>query len=193
MSKLLGTDLRGKTIGIVGMGAIGIAVAKRAAVFGLKVLYYNRRQRHDVTPDVARYVRFEQLLRESVFVSVHAPLTEETNGMFDATTLALMKPTAVLINMARGQLVDTDALYAAIKSGCLGGAALDVAAPEPIAYDHPLLALPSVVVVPHIGSATYETREAMALLALENLQLGLSGHRLKACYNPDVYTNGALR
>lgn len=186
-TQLLGTDIKGKTLGIVGMGKIGEAVARRAVAFGMKVIYFNRRKRTDIEPGLADYASLEELLEASDFVSLHPPLTTETRHLIDAARLALMKPTGILINMARGLLVDTDALYEALKNGIIAGAALDVTDPEPIPYGHPLLGMPNVVITPHAGSSTFETRNAMALLALENLQLVLAGRDPKHCVNPEVF------
>ena len=184
---LLGNDVHGATLGIVGMGRIGQAVARRAAGFGMKVLYYNRTPKRVEIPNVdARQVDLETLLRESDFVSIHTPLTEETRHMIGRRELAMMKPTAVLVNTARGAVVDTDALYEALKDGRIGYAALDVTDPEPLPPDHPLLTLPNVVVVPHIGSASTTARTRMGDLAVANLLAVLSGKRPPHVANPEV-------
>lgn len=176
---LLGRDLNGATLGIVGFGRIGQAVAVRASSFGMRILAYSP----SLTDDQARAHsvmrrELDDVLRESDFVSLHLPLTTHTRHVIDAEKLALMKPDAVLINTARGGVVDHDALLHALQRGVIGGAALDVTDPEPIAPDHPLLSLANVLVVPHIGSATHKTRENMALMAAHNLIAGLRGERL---------------
>jgi glyoxylate reductase len=186
-TQLLGRDIRGKVLGIVGLGEIGEAVARRAAAFGMRIVYYNREPRTDIPVDLAEFRPLEALLGEADFVSLHVPLTETTRRMIDAEKLRRMKPTAVLINMARGGVVHTEDLYRALIAGEIAGAALDVTDPEPLPADHPLLRLPNVIVTPHAGSATYETRDAMAMLALDNLQAALAGRRPKHCVNPEVF------
>jgi lactate dehydrogenase-like 2-hydroxyacid dehydrogenase len=170
----LGRDLTDAIVGIVGFGRIGQAVARRVEGFDAKVIH-------------TRDVPLDELLERSDFVSLHAPLTPETRGMIDAAALERMKPTAYLVNTARGPLVDTDALTRALHEGQIAGAALDVTDPEPLPGDHPLLAAPQLVVVPHIGSATHATRRAMAELAVTNLLAGLAGERMPHCANPEVY------
>lgn len=182
----LGVDLYGKTLGIVGMGAIGSAVARRAQVSGMKVIYTNRRPRPDQAAFNAEYCSFDRLLTDSDFIVVLTPLTPESRGMFGAKEFARMKPTAYFINAARGAVVDTPALYTALTEGQIAYAALDVTDPEPLPADHLLTKLPNILVSPHIGSATTETRNRMALLAAENLLLGLAGKPLKTCVNPEV-------
>ena len=171
---LLGEDLHGATVGIVGMGRIGKAVARRAEGFGCTVLN-------------AREAGLGELLERSDFVTLHAPLTNETRGLIDAAALARMKPTALLINTARGPLVDTGALVEALRGGRIAGAALDVTNPEPLPGDHPLLEVPRLLVLPHLGSASRATREAMADMAVDNLLTGLRGERMPHCANPEVY------
>lgn len=182
----LGTDLYGKTLGIVGMGRIGVAVVKRAQASGLSVIYHNRHQRPDDEKLQVQYVSFETLLTTADFVLSLVPLTKESYHLFGAAEFTKMKSTAYLINGARGKIVDTDALYTALKTGEIAFAALDVTDPEPLPGNHPLLTLSNILIVPHIGSATQETREAMARLAAENLINGLSGKPLRACANPTV-------
>ncbi len=184
----LGADLHGKTLGIVGMGQIGQAVARRGLGFGMQVLYTSRTPKPQVEAEMgARRVPLETLLAESDVVSLHVPLTPETRGMMGEAQLRRMKPTAYLINMARGKVVDTDALVRALREGWIAGAGLDVTDPEPLPPEHPLYRLPNCVITPHIGSAARETRKRMALLACENLLLGLEGKPLRHCANPDVY------
>jgi glyoxylate reductase len=161
----LGHDVTGATLGIVGAGRIGAAVARRAAGFEMEVLETTRR---GGTP-------LPELLARSDFVSLHVPLTPQTRHLIDAAALARMKPTAILVNTARGPVVDTDALVAALHAGTIAGAALDVTDPEPLPADHPLLSAPNVLVVPHVGSATPRTRARMAQLAVDNVLAGLAG------------------
>ena len=183
----LGLDLYGKTLGIVGMGQIGAAVARRAQACGMKILYHNRRRRQPQEEQGAEYAGFEELLAQADFVMVLTPLSEASRGLFNRQTFSRMKKTALFINAARGPVVDTDALVEALQNGWIGGCALDVTDPEPIPADHPLLAMPNVFITPHIGSATQETRDSMAMLAVENLMLGLEQKPLKTCVNPQVY------
>jgi lactate dehydrogenase-like 2-hydroxyacid dehydrogenase len=186
---LLGGDLNGATLGIVGFGRIGQAVARRAAGFGMRILYYHpEAKEYEIAKEIgAQYADLPNLLRESDYVSLHAPLTEATRGLIDAESLRRMKPTAVLVNTARGPMVDTMALYQALKDGLIAYAALDVTDPEPLPADHPLLTLENVIVAPHIGSAGVQTRTLMATMAAENLLAGLRNERLPNCVNPQVY------
>lgn len=166
-----GMELRGKTIGIVGYGKIGEAVARRAEAFGMSVIFTRRAETGD-----SRQRTLQQLLAEADIVSLHTPLTPETNRMIDAAALASMKPGAVLINMARGKVVDEAAMVAALKSGQLGGAGLDVFEDEPNVNEQ-LLTLENVVLVPHIGGATREARKAARVTASENIACVLRGER----------------
>jgi glyoxylate reductase len=166
--QLLGRDLHDATVGIVGFGRIGQAVARRLEGFECTILHTSR----------SGGVGFEELLERSDFVSVHTPLTPETRGLIDAEALRRMKPTAYLVNTARGPVVDTDALAAGLHAGEIAGAALDVTDPEPLPADHPLLDAPNLLVLPHLGSATYATRERMADMAVDNLLAGLRGERM---------------
>ncbi|NJK48533.1 D-glycerate dehydrogenase [Candidatus Gracilibacteria bacterium] len=186
---LLGADVAGATLGIVGFGRIGQAVARRAKGFDMRVLYWNR---HRCEIGLERelgveYASFEQLLEESDFVSIHVALFQETYYLFDRPQFDSMKPSAILINTARGAIVNPDALYDAIHTGKIAGAALDVTEPEPILPDSPLLSLPNLLIVPHIGSASIKTRSQMALMAAQNLIAGLQGECLPNCVNPEVY------
>ncbi|MCA9936253.1 MAG: D-glycerate dehydrogenase [Ardenticatenaceae bacterium] len=174
----LGADLQGATLGIVGLGKIGQAVARRAQGFGLRLLYSGPHEKAEAADLGATYVPLETLLCESDFVSLHAPLTTETRHLINAQTLRLMRPSAILINMARGPLVDTAALVDALQNGVIAAAGLDVTDPEPLPPSHPLYSLPNCLVVPHIGSATQHTRRRMAELACENLLAGLEGRPL---------------
>ncbi|PLW69212.1 2-hydroxyacid dehydrogenase [Pseudohalioglobus lutimaris] len=179
-----GKDVSGATLGIVGLGEIGQAMARRAAGFGMEVLAWNRSPRQ-VTGITS--VSLDELLQRSDFVSVHVALNDDTRGLLDARRIGLMKPGAVLVNTARGGIVDEAALAAALSSGQLSAAAIDVFETEPVPLDNPLLALPNVVVAPHIGSATTLTRAKMADIAAINAIAALSGEPMPHCVNPEVY------
>jgi glyoxylate reductase len=186
-SVLLGWDVFGATLGIVGMGGVGSAVAKRARGFGMRIVYASRSRR----PALERRYRMaflplDELLRQSDFVTLHAPLTAETHHLIGERELRLMKRTAILINTSRGGLVDQTALYRALKSGRIGGAALDVTDPEPIRADDPLLALDNLVMAPHIASASVATRSRMAMLAAENLLAALAGRIPRDSANGEI-------
>jgi glyoxylate reductase len=183
-SLLLGADFTGATLGIVGFGRIGQAVAKRARGFDLRVLY------HDPGAEPAHHAKpvdLDTLLNESDFVSIHVPLNPETHHLVNAEFLAKMKPNAVLVNTARGGVLDQMALYNALKSKSIFAAALDVTDPEPLPMDSPLLGLDNCIIVPHLGSASKKTRDRMSLLAAQNLVAGLQGRRLPNCVNSIVY------
>jgi glyoxylate reductase len=185
---LLGVDIWGATLGIVGMGRIGTAVARRARGFAMHILYYDPTRRPELEAELGvEYAELDDLLARSDFVSLHCPLTPETHHLIGEAALKRMKPTAILINAARGPVVDPAALVRALSEGWIRAAALDVTEPEPIPPDHPLLSLPNCIVVPHIASATVSTRERMAAMAAENLLAGLRGQRLPYCANPEVY------
>jgi len=171
---LLGTELYGKTLGIVGLGRIGRAVARRARGFGLQVCYTGRSEKPAQESEGARYVGLEELLRSSDLVCLHCPLTPETRHLLDAERLGWLKPSAYLINMARGPVVDEAALVAALREGRLAGAGLDVYEREP-QLEPGLAELDSVVLLPHLGSATRETRLAMAQIVADNLRDHLAG------------------
>lgn len=183
---LLGKDLRGATLGLIGLGAIGQAMARRAQGFGLRVIGWTPSGRavEGVAP-----ASLDEVLAQSDFVSLHIALSAGTERLIDANALARMRSDAILINTARGALVDETALAAALAEGRLGAAGLDVFQREPIGAAHPLLALPNVVVAPHIGSATLGTRSRMAELAVDNLLAGLRGEPLPHCANPEVYAH----
>jgi lactate dehydrogenase-like 2-hydroxyacid dehydrogenase len=184
----LGADLAGATLGIVGLGNIGTAVAQRAKGFGLRLVYTNPSPRPEVEDSLgAIRLSLEELLEQSDFVSLHVPLTPETRHMINERTLQLMKPEAILLNVARGPVVDSQALYQALQEGWIAAAGLDVTDPEPLPPDDPLYSLPNCLIVPHIGSATANTRRRMAELACENLLAGLEGRKLLHCANPQVY------
>ena len=183
----LGREVSGKTLGIVGFGRIGRAVARRAAGFGMRVLYHNRSR---LTPaeereSPAEYADLNTLLAQADFVSLHVPLSGETRHLIGAAELSRMKPTAYLINTARGPVVDEKALLAALQKGAIAGAGLDVYENEP-ALTPGLADLPNVVLLPHVGSATLETRTAMAAMAARNLIAGLDGQRPPNLVNPEV-------
>jgi len=186
-SFLLGQDVHGATLGIVGFGKIGQAVARRARGFEMRILYYSRtRQPEAETTLGAEYAELERLLRESDFVSLHVPLTPETRRLIGERELALMKPTAILVNAARGAIVDQRALYAALKERRIAAAGLDVAETEPIPPDEPLLTLDNVVITPHIGSASVATRRRMAEMAVESIMQALRGETPTHCVNPEA-------
>jgi len=168
--QLVGKDVSGATIGIIGMGRIGQAVARRAKGFDMKILYNNRRRRHEAEEMYGfKYASLEELLKLSDFVVIMTPYNSDTVGLIGSEELALMKDDAVLINASRGGIIDEDALYHTLKNGKLWAAGLDVFEHEPIALDHPLLTLPNVVALPHIGSASLETRMAMFMLNVKAL------------------------
>lgn len=173
-----GPDLYGSTVGLIGMGRIGLAVARRLQGFNVRLLYHNRSESSDGAAVGAERVGLDQLLAESDFVSLHTPLTPETHHLINQTRLAQMKPTATLINTARGGVVDQAALIAALEEGTIAYAGLDVTTPEPIPVDSRLLQLPNATVLPHIGSASVATREKMAVMAADNLLAGLRGDPL---------------
>jgi lactate dehydrogenase-like 2-hydroxyacid dehydrogenase len=180
---LLGHDVGGSVLGIIGLGRIGSAVARRAAGFGMRVLYTSPTER--ATP-LAEYRSLRDLLTESDHVIVAAPLTDATRHLIDAEALRLMKPTSTLVNVSRGGTVDHDALARALTKGHIAAAGLDVTEPEPIPPNHPLVGHPRCVILPHLGSSSRGTREAMADLAAENLVRGLQGRPMIACANPEV-------
>ena len=183
---LLGYDVYGKTLGIVGMGRIGTAVARRAVGFNMRILYANRSDRPEVEKELgAKKVPLDTLLRESDFVSIHVPLTEETTHLIGSRELELMKPTAFLINTARGPIVDENALVAALREKRIAGAGLDVYEREP-ELEPGLAELDNTVLLPHIGSATIETRTKMAMLAAENAIAVIEGRRPLHIVNPEV-------
>ncbi|MDX5475986.1 MAG: D-glycerate dehydrogenase [Bacillaceae bacterium] len=178
---LAGTDVHHKTIGIVGMGQIGEAVARRAKGFDMNILYYNRNRKQETEESLsAQYRAFDDLLQESDFIVSLTPLTNETKHMFSKKQFELMKNSAIFVNVGRGQTVDEPALMEALESGEIAGAGLDVFYEEPISADHPLVGLSQVVTLPHIGSASVETRSGMIKLCCENIQAVLEGKKVKA-------------
>ncbi|MFC1952841.1 2-hydroxyacid dehydrogenase, partial [Chloroflexota bacterium] len=186
---LLGQDIHHAKLGIVGCGRIGLEVAKRARGFDMRILYYGKRRRtHEEEKEYGlQFIpKLTDLLSEADFVSVHTALTLETHHLIGASELAKMKPTAILINAARGPIVDQNALYHALKSHQILAAGLDVTEVEPIPYDDRLLTLDNVIIAPHIGSATVDTRTKMAKMAAENLISGLRNEPLPNCVNPEA-------
>lgn len=185
---MVGQDVYGRTLGIIGAGRIGSAVARRAIGFDMTILYHNRRRNPDLEAATgARYAGFHELLEQSDFVVLMVPLTPETYHLINEDALRRMKPSAILINAARGPVVDERALYKALTEGWIWAAGLDVWEKEPIGADHPLLSLPNVVALPHIGSASIATRIAMAVLAAENVVAGVTGRRPPSLVNPEVW------
>jgi len=185
----LGIDIRGKTLGIYGLGKIGYELAKRsAAAFGMHIIYHNRGHHVEAEQDFnAEWVSFPDLLKRSDVLSVNTALTIETKGIFNREVFAQMKPTAIFINAARGSIHNENDLTEALEKRIIWGAGLDVTNPEPMRPDHPLLSMPNVCVLPHIGSATEDTRAAMSLIAAKNVVAGLKGERLPFIVNPEVY------
>ncbi len=191
---LTGQDIHGATLGIIGFGRIGQGMARRASGFGMRVLYYDVNRRADLEQSMGvTYADLDTLLRESDLVTIHTDLNETTRHMMNAEAFGKMKRTAVVINTARGPIIDPQALYDALKAGKIGGAALDVTEPEPLPKDSPLLTLPNCLVVPHIASASVVTRGKMAQMAAANLIAGLKGEKLPTCVNPEVYQRGIRR
>jgi glyoxylate reductase len=186
----LGIEIRGKTLGIFGLGKIGFELARRcASAFQMKIIYHNRNTHPGAERELgARLVSFEELLEKSDVLSVNTALTAETKGKFNREVFARMKPTAIFINAARGSIHNEEDLLEALQKGIIWGAGLDVTNPEPMRADHPLLFMPSVCVLPHIGSATEETRAEMSLLAAKNIVAGLKGERLPHCINSELYS-----
>jgi glyoxylate reductase len=188
---LTGVDVHGATLGLVGFGRIGQAMARRASGFEMRVLYCDQNRREDLERATGVvYADLDTLLRESDFVSIHTDLNASTRHMFDADAFAKMKSSAILVNSARGPVIDHAALYDALRSGTIRAAALDVTEPEPIEAGSPLLTLANCLVVPHIASATIATRGKMAVMAARNLIAGVNGERLPTCVNPEIYGRG---
>ena len=184
---LLGNEIKGATLGLVGFGRIGKAMAHRASGFDMRVIYYDPNEdEHDLALN-ATSVDFETLLAESDFISLHTPLTPDTRHLIDTEALSRMKRSAVLVNTSRGPVVDMDALYKALKNRQISAAGLDVTEPEPLPMNHPLLTLDNLVIAPHIASASITARSNMAWLAARNLIAGLKGEQLPHCVNPQVY------
>jgi glyoxylate reductase len=184
---LLGQEITGTTLGIVGFGRIGKEMARRGTGFGMRLLAYDEYKDEEGAAEIGvTFTSLQELLKESDFVSLHCTLTPETRHLIGGAELAMMKPSAILINASRGPVVDTDALAAALKDGTIWAAGLDVTDPEPIPADHPLVTLPNCIVVPHIASGTIVTRDEMARLAVENCLAVLNGTTPPHCVNPEV-------
>jgi glyoxylate reductase len=178
-SYILGREVHGCTLGVVGLGRIGEQVARRARGFDMTVLYHNRRRRPEAEAALgARYATLDGLLAEADYIVLTVPLTPETHGLIGRAELARMKPTAVLVNIARGPVVDPAALTEALAARQIFAAAVDVTDPEPLPRDHPLLKLDNLIITPHLGSATEQTRQKMAEVSVENLLAGLAGRPL---------------
>ncbi len=188
---LPGVDVNHSTLGIVGLGKIGMQVAKRAKGFNMRVLYYSRTRKVDVESllGVEYVADLHSLLSQADFISVNTPLSEQTRHMIGADEFAVMKPTAILINAARGSIIDQKALYDALKCHRILRAAIDVTEVEPISLDDSLLTLDNLTIVPHIGSAVPATRKKMMNMAVAQLIAGLQGDRIPHCINPSVYDN----
>lgn len=185
---LMGQDVHGATLGIVGFGRIGQAMARRGLGFDMRVIYFDPMLKDADSPLAgASPVSMDTLLAESDFISLHVPLTEATHHLISTAQLAAMKQTAILINTARGPVVDPKALYTALRSGRITAAGLDVTDPEPITMDDPLLTLPNCIIAPHIASSSMHTRDQMAIIAAKNLLAGLKGETLPHCVNSEVY------
>ncbi|MDR1307728.1 MAG: D-glycerate dehydrogenase [Treponema sp.] len=185
---LVGREVAGSVIGIIGMGQIGQAVARRAGGFDMRILYFDTVRRPEIESRLgARYVQVEELLQESDFVTLHCILNDSTRGLIGEAQLRSMKKTAILINAARGPLVDQQALYRACSEKWIWGAALDVFAKEPVPLDEPLLTLPNVTTVPHIGSASRTARNGMAVRSAENLLAVLQGNKPRDLVNKEVW------
>jgi glyoxylate reductase len=184
---LLGHDIHGATVGIIGMGRIGQAFARRARGFDMKILYHNRERNLEAERELgAIYVPLDELLGQSDFISLHVALNAETKGLIGARELGLMRREAILINAARGPVIDTAALVTALQEGTIGGAALDVTDPEPLPATHPLVNLPNAIIVPHTASSTIATRDKMALMAAHNLLAVLNKEQPASIVNPAV-------
>ncbi len=189
---LLGQDIHDATLGIIGLGRIGAAAARRAKGFGMKLLYFDVVRQKNLEDQLGiQYVDLNQLLSESDFITIHANLTTETYHLIGRQQFEKMRKTSVLVNTARGPIVDNMALYEALRDGKIGFAALDVTEPEPLAADHPLLTLDNIIVTPHIASASVTTRAKMAMMAAENLIAGLKGEMPPNPVNPEVLDTGA--
>jgi glyoxylate reductase len=183
----LGSDVNGMTLGIFGLGSIGAAVARRATGFNMKILYYNRnREAHQLNHTIANYVDINTLLKESDFLSIHATLNKDSFHFFNEVNFRKMKKTAFLINTSRGQIIYERDLIKALKDKWISGAALDVYEKEPISFSNPLLRMQNVIILPHIGSATYQVRSKMARVAAENLLYVLKGIEPLYVVNPHL-------
>lgn len=185
----LGIEIYGKTLGIFGLGRIGMDLAKKCrAAYNMSIIYHNRNRNKMAEQELdAQYVSFEELLHQSDVLSVNANLSDKTKNIFDKISFQKMKPTSIFINTARGGLHNEQDLIGALQTGSIWGAGLDATNPEPIRKDSPLLSMPTVCVLPHIGTATIETRAAMADRAAQNIIAGLQGKRMPFVANPEIY------
>lgn len=191
---LTGPDVHQATLGIIGFGRIGQGMARRAAGFDMRVIYYDVYRRQDLEKSMGvQYVDLDTLYAESDFITVHTDLNATTRHMLGDAAFNRMKPNAIVVNTARGPIIDPDALARALSSGRIWGAGLDVTEPEPIPMDSPLLKLPTCLIVPHIASASISTRAQMSEMAAANILAGLKGERLPTCVNPEVYEKGIRR
>ena len=184
----LGKEIYGSTLGLIGLGRIGLEVAKRASGFQMNILYHDIIRRKDLEEQYSlTYVDRDTILKQSDFLSVHVNLTPETYHLISDEEFSAMKSTAVLVNAARGPVIDPNALYRALKNGEIAAAGLDVTEPEPIPDDDPLLTLDNCIIATHIASASIEARQEMSRIAAQNLINGLQGKKLLECVNPEVY------
>jgi phosphoglycerate dehydrogenase-like enzyme len=187
----LGQELHGKTLGILGLGRIGFEMAEKCQnAFGMNIIYHNRSHNEQVEKELcAKYVSFDELIRESDILSIHANYTSEQANLFNKESFEKMKPNVIFINTARGGFHNEKDLFEALESGKIWGAGLDVTNPEPMDNENPLLQLPNVCILPHIGSATIEARNGMSKLAAENVVAFSKGEKMPTCVNPEVYDN----
>ena len=184
----LGVDVHSTTLGIVGLGETGLEMVKRAQGFDMEVIYFSRTRKEDLESQYGiKYVSFEELLRNADFVSLHVAYTPDTHFLVGKSQLEMMKETAILINAARGPVVDPEALYEALSNRTIYAAGLDVTYPEPILPTDPLLTLNNIVITPHMGSSAISTRRNTMYMATQNMLAGLNGQQLKACVNPSIY------
>jgi len=186
----LGIDIHGKTLGILGLGNIGYEMAKLCKnAYDMDIIYHNRSNNDKAEDELgAKKVSFEELLAQSDVISVHANFSDDLKGIFNKDAFSKMKPNAIFINTARGGVHNEEDLREALENGTIWGAGLDVTNPEPMDKDNPLLDMENVAVLPHIGSAVKETRDAMAVLVAQNAIAGLKGEKLSACVNPEVFS-----
>jgi len=186
----LGQELYGKTLGIFGLGRIGFEMAQKCkAAFGMKILYHNRSHNENAEKELdAEFVDFETLLAQSDVLSVHSNYTEENNELFNKDTFAKMKPNSIFINTARGKFHNEDDLFHALNQNIIWGAGLDVTNPEPMKPENPLLSLPNCCILPHIGSATYEARNGMAVCAAQNIIALFENKKMPFCVNEEIYS-----
>lgn len=184
-NRFVGHEVHGSTLGIVGLGRIGTEVARRAKGFGMKILYYNRRRNSEIEQELAvEYVSLEELLHRAHFVTLNVPMTNQTRHMIGETELRSMREDGILINIARGGVVDHEALYKALKERWIVAAAIDVTEPEPLDRKHPLLSLKNLVITPHLGSATFKTRKRMGEMAIANIRAALKNLPLPFAVKP---------